>query len=64
MIKTISFLAVASGIAMGAIALAGPQSGAVEAREESMAVDCARKQVQLDEGYGVSRTEWRNVCSQ
>ncbi len=53
-----SFLALAAALAIGAFALFGPEGGRVEARE-----DCAHQEVALDEGYGVSRIETRNVCA-
>lgn len=58
LVKTASFLAIALALGLGALALAGPHGGRVEAREG----DCARKEVALDEGYGVSRIELREVC--
>lgn len=64
MIKTMSFLAFATALAMGAFAIAGPQRGGVEAREEAHGGNCVRQQVALDEGYGVSRIEWREICGQ
>ncbi|MDB5508405.1 MAG: hypothetical protein JWL93_874 [Hyphomicrobiales bacterium] len=63
MIRTISFLGAATALAMGAFAIAGPQGGSVEAREESHAGSCVRQEVALDEGYGVSRIEIREICS-
>jgi hypothetical protein len=61
-IKTASFLAVATAITLGLFVIALPQGGSVEAREDSNPSICTRQQVALDEGYGVSRVEWRMVC--
>jgi hypothetical protein len=57
-LRTISFLALASILGAGAFAVAGPQSDRVEARE-----NCATREVPLDEGYGVTRVELREVCN-
>ncbi|MDB5652192.1 MAG: hypothetical protein JWL62_3712 [Hyphomicrobiales bacterium] len=61
-IKAASFLAIATALVLGTFVLSGPHGGAVEAHEEMSAPECSRQQVALDEGYGVSRVEWRTVC--
>lgn len=58
LVRTISFLALALVFGVGVFAIAGSESGRVEARE-----DCAAREVPLDEGYGVTRIELREVCS-
>jgi hypothetical protein len=58
LVRTVSLLCLAAILALGAFALIGPQSARVEARE-----DCASREVPLDEGYGVSRIEVREVCT-
>ena len=55
--RTICFLALGALLAVGAFAIASSQSATVEARE-----DCATREVQLDEGYGITRVELRVVC--
>jgi hypothetical protein len=58
LVRTISFLVLAVVLGFGAFALTAPQSSRVEARE-----DCVSREVPLDEGYGVTRVEMREVCS-
>ncbi|MDB5643195.1 MAG: hypothetical protein JWN07_2512 [Hyphomicrobiales bacterium] len=58
LVRTISFLALAFLVGASAFAVAGSQSAPVEAREE-----CATREVPLDEGYGVTRVELREVCA-
>lgn len=57
-LRTISFLALALILGAGAFAIAGPDAGRADGRE-----DCASREVPLDEGYGVTRIEWREVCT-
>jgi hypothetical protein len=56
LIRTISFLALALVLGAGAFAVAGPQERAEAAQ------DCTSREVPLDEGYGVTRVELREVC--
>ena len=58
LIRTISFVALVSILGAGAFAVAGPQSDRVEASD-----NCATREVPLDEGYGVTRVELREVCN-
>lgn len=58
LVRTLSFLALGLILGAGAFAVAGPGAGRVEARE-----DCTSREVPLDEGYGVTRIEVRNVCT-
>ena len=58
LIRTISFLALAVILGAGAFAVAGPQPERAEAHE-----NCASREVPLDEGYGVTRVELREVCA-
>ncbi len=58
LIRTISFLALVSILGAGAFAVAGPQADRVEASD-----NCATREVPLDEGYGVTRVELREVCN-
>jgi hypothetical protein len=58
LIRTLSFLALVLILGAGAFAVAGPQSDRVEASE-----NCATREVPLDEGYGVTRVELREVCN-
>jgi hypothetical protein len=56
-VRTISVLVLAGLLGVGAFAVAGSQSASGVAREE-----CATREVQLDEGYGVTRVELREIC--
>jgi hypothetical protein len=58
LVRTISFLALALILGVGAFVIAGSESGRVEASE-----NCASREVPLDEGYGVTRIEVREVCT-
>jgi len=41
-----------------------PESGTVEARETTLAIDgCTTREVALDEGYGVSRKMSQLICA-
>lgn len=60
--RTISFLALASILGAGAFAIAGPQTKELQAKTMSADQTCASREVSLDEGYGVSRVEVREVC--
>ena len=56
-LRTISCLALGILLAVGAFSVLGWHSAIVEAREE-----CTMREVLLDEGYGVSRVELREIC--
>lgn len=58
LIRTVAFLGLALVLGAGAFAVAGPQADRVEASE-----NCATREVPLDEGYGVTRVELREVCN-
>ena len=62
MIKLVSLLTFA--LILGAVAfglLSPPETDAVAAHEDITSL-CPLRQVALDEGYGVTRTEMRPVC--
>ncbi len=61
MIRMLSTLGFFAGIALLLLAFFNPQTvGSLAAREDS--AGCRTVQVPLDEGYGVSRVESREVC--
>ena len=63
MTKFLSVFGFFGGVALlGALYLNAPVAGPVEAREEGK-ISCRMVEVALDEGYGVTRTELRNVCA-
>lgn len=57
LVRTISFLVLAIVLGAGAFFIASPSSGQAEARD-----NCVSREVPLDEGYGVTRVELREVC--
>jgi hypothetical protein len=68
MARVVSLLGLFIGCAFVAIAMAGSvPSGDVEAREGSPEIrnpNCHIEEILLDEGYGVSRKEQREVCAE
>ena len=61
MIRMLSTLGFFAGIALLLLAFFNPQTvGSLAARED--ATGCRTVQVPLDEGYGISRVESREVC--
>ena len=66
-VKFVPILGLFVACAILAIALGGtPRAGDVEARESTLSLDagnCHTEEVQLDEGYGISRKEERRVCT-
>jgi hypothetical protein len=68
MARVVSLLGLFIGCALVAIALVGsPPSGDVEAREGGPGIrshNCRMVEILLDEGYGVSRKEQREVCAE
>jgi hypothetical protein len=62
--KIVFLLSFVIGLALLAIAtLGGPDSGGLEAHAASMTeTHCRMHTVELDQGYGISRTAVRRVC--
>ena len=62
MTKLLSTFGFFAGVALLALALLNPPSiGASQAREETSTA-CRTVQVPLDEGYGISQVESREIC--
>ena len=65
MIKVLSTFGFFAGIGLLAIALVNPASlGSLQAREQNdqPAANCRIAQVAVDEGYGITAMEARQVC--
>jgi len=63
MVRLLSTLGFFAGFGLLGLALLNPPSmGSLQAREQS-AMDCRMTDVPVDEGYGVTATETRLVCS-
>jgi hypothetical protein len=56
-IRTISCLALVVLLGAGAVSIVGSQPAPVDAHPA-----CATREVPLDEGYGVTRVELREIC--
>lgn len=62
MLKPISLFAASLGLFAAAAFFMGTGESRLEAREDQRG--CVSRQVSLDEGYGVTRVETRQVCDQ
>ena len=63
MTKLLSTLGFFGCALMLVVYLNAPAAGPVEAREEAPAAACQTVEVAIDEGYGISQTEKRTICS-
>ena len=63
MTKLLSTLGFFGCALMLVVYLNAPAAGPVEAREEVSPSACRTVEVAIDEGYGISQTESRTVCT-